>query len=193
MKDFQKDVQAFYYQLLARGHKKEDIDPLLLEYSAKLSDRMQWIFRGEDRLQPPAHSPVFMESRGLYEREVAAKKETQQRLRAEAEAANPSLKKKKLPPVIIHMEYHPKGISRRLVRQAFREACLEDPFTNLAATGGMAYKEFRESFQYIVAYHRPQNIRDKLIKAQLWEEPSNPVSSFVSAIQGGTITTSPNG
>ena len=54
----------------------------------------------------------------------------------------------------IHMEYHPNGISRRQLREAFDETC--DMFTGTEA----AIK------QVTVAFSRPPNLKDKLTSAR---------------------------
>ena len=66
----------------------------------------------------------------------------------------------------IHMEYHPNGISRRQLREAFDETC--DMFTGTEA----AIK------QVTVAFSRPPNLKDKLTSARLHEVAGKEVSTF---------------
>ena len=66
----------------------------------------------------------------------------------------------------IHMEYHPNGISRRQLREAFDETC--DMFTGTEA----AIK------QVTVAFSRPPNLKDKLTSARLHEVAGKEASTF---------------
>ena len=56
----------------------------------------------------------------------------------------------------IHMEYHPNGISRQQIRQAFDETCGSFCGTRAAVD------------QITVAYSRPRNLRDELTSARFY-------------------------
>ena len=73
--------------------------------------------------------------------------------------------------IIIHMEYHPDDIPRRKVQQLFSQHC-GDLFTSSIDDGGLGIK------RTILAYSRPQNLRDLLQKARLHQKPGREVSTF---------------
>ena len=66
----------------------------------------------------------------------------------------------------IHMEYHPNGISRRQLREAFEETC--DMFNGTE----VAIK------QVTVAFSRPPNLKDKLTSARLREVAGKEASTY---------------
>jgi hypothetical protein len=63
--------------------------------------------------------------------------------------------------LFLHAEFHPRGIPRRTIRQLYNRT--------LAKT-----KQFDN---FIVAYHRPKNLRDLLSKTKLQSSPSVPSAS----------------
>ena len=109
--------------------------------------------------------------------------ELARQLRLSAARRTQSDKEYPLPLGIIHVEYHPRGVSRRQIRECFIKACLTDPFINIASIGRNNLKEVLKRFRFIVAYHRCPNVRDKLIRAAMWEEPERPVSFFVQKLR----------
>ena len=66
----------------------------------------------------------------------------------------------------IHLQYHPYGLNRTQVRNAFDETC--DNFRGTDA----------EIDQLTVAFSRPRNIRDELISARLHQVEGQEASTF---------------
>ena len=66
----------------------------------------------------------------------------------------------------VHLQYHPHGLSRAQVRDAFDKTC--DNFKGTDA----------EIDQLTVAFSRPRNIRDELISARLHQVEGQEASTF---------------
>ena len=72
--------------------------------------------------------------------------------------------------MILHLEYHPDDIPRKLLRNAWSKHCGEF-LSQKPADGGIGLKET------IIAYSRPRNLKDMLMKAKLQEHAGYEVSS----------------
>lgn len=74
--------------------------------------------------------------------------------------------------LFFHWEYHPHGISRQFIRNAYKEHC-----------------EGHDGFdRMIVAYHRPKNIRDSVMRARLSDvEGSRASDVYSKLLSTGTI------
>ena len=72
----------------------------------------------------------------------------------------------------IHMQYHPRGIERSQVRNAFNETC--NIFKGTAA----------EVDQITVALSRPRNLRDELISARLHQVKGKEASTYRPTLEG---------
>jgi hypothetical protein len=70
--------------------------------------------------------------------------------------------------LFIHWVYHPRGIGRRALRQAFDE-CLAPALTESGLTVD----------QLTIAYSTPKSLGQCLTKTQLDEPPSDRVSSYI--------------
>ena len=68
--------------------------------------------------------------------------------------------------LFIHMEYHPRGITRSQIRTAFDRIC--DNFRDTAA----------EVKQITIAFSRPKNLRDELVSARLHQPEGRETSTF---------------
>ena len=72
--------------------------------------------------------------------------------------------------MILHHEYHPNDIPRRLIRNAWSKHCGEF-LSQKTSDGGIGLQET------IIAYSRPRNLRDVLMKAKLKEHTGKEVST----------------
>ena len=70
------------------------------------------------------------------------------------------------------MQYHPRGIERSQVRNAFNETC--NNFKGTAA----------EVDQINVALSRPRNLRDELISARLHQVKGKEASTYRPTLEG---------
>ena len=71
---------------------------------------------------------------------------------------------------ILHMEYHPDDIPRKRVRDLWAENCAL--LERSVDEGGLGIEHM------ICAYSRPQNLRDLLQKAKLYQLESKEVSTY---------------
>ena len=70
--------------------------------------------------------------------------------------------------LFFHIQFHPKDISRKRIREEYTKACETDP-TNFRNLHNKKTKMNMEIDRFIVAYHRPKNLRDKLCSGTLRE------------------------
>ena len=75
--------------------------------------------------------------------------------------------------IFIHTEFHPNGIARKKIRQAYMETC-GDAFSDLKTENGSTMKLIETT----IAYSRPKNLRDLLTSAKLREVEGRGVSTF---------------
>jgi hypothetical protein len=68
--------------------------------------------------------------------------------------------------LFFHQEYHPRGVPRRAIREAYRRIL----------DGHVGFNRF------IIAYSRPKNLRDALIKTRLDEPEGRRASNFVASL-----------
>ena len=73
--------------------------------------------------------------------------------------------------LFIHLEYHPNDIPRKFIRNSWNKNC-DGLLSQKASNGGINLK------QMIIAYSRPRNLRDVLLKAKLQEHTGKEVSTF---------------
>ena len=74
--------------------------------------------------------------------------------------------------MILHLEYHPDGIPRKLIRRTWDNHC-GDYLSQDISDGGLGLKKT------IIAYSRPSNLRDMLQKAKLQQIPGKEVSTYL--------------
>jgi hypothetical protein len=67
----------------------------------------------------------------------------------------------------LHAKYHPRGIPRRMVHQIYNRACVKTKIFD----------------NFIVAYHRPKNLRDLLSKTKLQSSPAGPKASKLVSLK----------
>ena len=73
--------------------------------------------------------------------------------------------RKKEDPLFLHLEYHPRGPSQAAIRNIYNKTLKgHDGFDRM-----------------IIAYRRPRNIRDALMKTQLREPPGEEVSRYIDS------------
>ena len=89
------------------------------------------------------------------------------------DATNDETRRQRL---FIHSEYHPDGIPKKKIRQAFKETC-GDAFQDLATENGGTMKITETT----ICYSRPKNLCDLLTSAKLKEVKGRGVSTFVQA------------
>ena len=75
--------------------------------------------------------------------------------------------------IFIHTEFHPAGIARKKIRQAYMDTC-GDAFLELNTENGGTMKLIDTT----IAYSRPKNLRDLLTSAKLREVEGRGVSTF---------------
>ena len=78
--------------------------------------------------------------------------------------SNTKLSNKQL--LFFHMQFHPFDIPRRKVRQIYQEVC------------GEYFRDHLDSRRQIIAYFRPENIRDITTSSKLYQAPGREVSTF---------------
>jgi hypothetical protein len=71
--------------------------------------------------------------------------------------------------LFFHWEYHPRGISRQLIRREYKEHC--DGKTGFA--------------RMVVAFSRPRNLRDAIIKSKLPDKEGENVSDVYAKMNAG--------
>ena len=74
--------------------------------------------------------------------------------------------------MILHLEYHPDDIPRKLIRRTWNKYC-GDFLSQDISDGGLGLKKT------IIAYSRPSNLRDMLQKAKLQQIPGKEVSTYL--------------
>ena len=73
--------------------------------------------------------------------------------------------------MILHLEFHPDDIPRKIVCDLWSEHCGEY-LSGKIEDGGIGIR------QTILAYSRPKNLRDLLQKARLYQLPDKEVSTY---------------
>ena len=76
--------------------------------------------------------------------------------------------------LFLHYEYHPNGMPRGQIRQIYQSTCGELLESRLGIK------------QMTVAYSRPKNIRDVLVRAKLHQAPGHEASTYFQ--RGGGVT-----
>ena len=74
--------------------------------------------------------------------------------------------------MILHLEYHPNDIPRKLIRRTWDKYCREY-LSKPISDGGLGIKET------IIAYSRPRNLKDVLQNAKLQQLPGKEVSTYL--------------
>ena len=73
--------------------------------------------------------------------------------------------------MILHMEYHPNEVPRKKIRELWQKHCGEK-LSKTVADGGLGIEKT------IIAYSRPQNLKDVLQSANSHHHPGKEVSTF---------------
>jgi hypothetical protein len=108
--------------------------------------------RGHDREQI---RKLFAEAAAMIDRKRTTSSIPQRRMTSHADPSNT---------LFLHQEYHPRGISRRMIRRVYRET--------LEAVSGFD--------RFVVAYSRPRNLRDVLMRSKLSEPAGHRASDIIA-------------
>jgi hypothetical protein len=124
-------------------------------------DYVAQVRRFSQRLIARGHSPETVRQ---YCMEAASSIDSIERAgRKTRDTADPS------DTLFFHWEYHPRGISRQLIRREYNERC--------AATSGYD--------RMVVAFSRPRNLRDALMKSRLPDKEGENVSDVFDNLKAG--------
>ena len=74
--------------------------------------------------------------------------------------------------IILHLEYHPNDVPERKLREIWDDCCM-DLLSKPTSKSGLGIKKT------IIAYSRPQNIREMTQKAKLYQHSGKEVSIFL--------------
>ena len=100
---------------------------------------------------------LFAEAAAMIDRKRTTTPELQRRPTSHADPSNT---------LFLHQEYHPRGISRRMIRRVYRET--------LEAVSGFD--------RFVVAYSRPRNLRDTLMRTELSEPEGHRASNILATL-----------
>jgi hypothetical protein len=98
---------------------------------------------------------LFAEAAAMIDRKRTTSSIPQRRMTSHADPSNT---------LFLHQEYHPRGISRRMIRRVYRET--------LEAVSGFD--------RFVVAYSRPRNLRDVLMRSKLSEPAGHRASDIIA-------------
>jgi hypothetical protein len=100
---------------------------------------------------------LFAEAAAMIDRKQTTTPKQQRQPTSHADPSNT---------LFLHQEYHPRGISRRMIRRVYRET--------LEAVSGFD--------RFVVAYSRPRNLRDVLMRSKLSEPEGHRASDILAKL-----------
>lgn len=113
------------------------------------------------RLIARGHSPATVQE--LFMEAAKAIDRNSQRDTATATKANP------LNTLFFHWEFHPRGLQRQAIREAYNETKCD---------------EYCGFSRFVIAYHRPQNLQDAIIQSRVQGTDGNRESDIFDRITG---------